>query len=307
MTLPSVAVLLPACNGASHLPVQIDSILAQHGCSVEIVISVDDSHDSTLELCTDLSSRDSRIRLLGESAGRVPNGAASNVYHLNRNINPSHFDYVALSDQDDIWLPTHLSRAIRMLTERGADAYSSDVVAFWENGKTRYVRKSQPQRTWDHLFSSPGPGCSFVFTAQFAEQLRVALTERPDAAEVVELHDWLYYAFARSSGRHWLIDNQPSLLYRQHSNNQFGVNRGWGALCDRVHRLRSGWTFQQSLAVAEFCEMTSAPPVKLMTQWNTASRIRLAANCFRLRRAIPESLVLAGAILDPFVADWRPA
>ncbi len=41
-----------------------------------------------------------------------------------------------------------------------------------------------------------------------------------------ESHDWLIYAFFRTKKLKWFIDDRPSMQYRQHENNQVGVNHG---------------------------------------------------------------------------------
>jgi hypothetical protein len=79
--------------------------------------------------------------------------ANRNFQYLVREAPIGQADYVALSDHDDIWLPDKLRRAVDTLTATGADAYSSDVLAFWPDGREQPVVKSQPQRRY-----GPGPG-----------------------------------------------------------------------------------------------------------------------------------------------------
>ncbi|RPJ80264.1 MAG: glycosyltransferase, partial [Acidobacteria bacterium] len=160
---PAVAVCLAAFNGIRWLPKQLASILEQKGVSVTIVVSVDRSSDGTEEWVERRASEESRLVALpfGERFG----GAAANFFRLLRDADLSGFDYVSLSDQDDIWQAEKLLRAYRVLQETGADGYSSDVVAFWPSGRTRWIRKSQPQRRWDFLFEAAGPGCTYVIRA----------------------------------------------------------------------------------------------------------------------------------------------
>ena len=60
-------------------------------------------------------------------------GAAGNFLRLLREASLDGADFVALADQDDIWLPTRLARAAALLREGKLDAYSSDVAAFWDS------------------------------------------------------------------------------------------------------------------------------------------------------------------------------
>ena len=45
------------------------------------------------------------------------------------------YDYIALSDQDDVWDNDKLYRAISSLDKFKCDAYSSSVNAFWPSGE----------------------------------------------------------------------------------------------------------------------------------------------------------------------------
>ena len=101
-SFPSFAVLLAACNGEAWIAEQINSILRQRSVNISIFISVDRSKDSTLALCEQWASEDPRISILpsGEQFG----GAGKNFYRLVTEIDASSFDFLALSDQDDLWL-----------------------------------------------------------------------------------------------------------------------------------------------------------------------------------------------------------
>ena len=149
-SLPSVAVCLAAFNGTRHLQAQMDSILGQVGVAATVFVSVDRSTDGTEAWFGRLASEDDRVVLLpfGEKFG----GAASNFFRLLREADFADFDYVAFADQDDIWLPGKLKRAVEQITLLNMDGYSSDVLAFWESGRSCYIKKSYPQRLWDYLF-----------------------------------------------------------------------------------------------------------------------------------------------------------
>ena len=69
---------------------------------VNIYVSVDLSTDNTIEIIRKYQMYESRIKLLkyGERYG----GAAKNFFRLIRDVDFFKYDYVAFSDQDDIWL-----------------------------------------------------------------------------------------------------------------------------------------------------------------------------------------------------------
>ena len=246
---PRFAVLLAAYNGEAWIGEQLDSILAQCSVNVSIFISVDLSTDSTLALCKQRASENSRITVLpyGERFG----GAGKNFYRLVADVNISSFDFFAFADQDDIWLEDKLSRAVDVLCFSGAEAYSSDVIAFWEDGSRKLVKKSYPQTQYDHFFEAAGPGCTYVFTNQGYQLVRSFLIENFSLCKNIALHDWLFYAICREAGLKWLIDDQPKMLYRQHQSNQIGTNNNWKAYFRRFKSLRSedGWYKQQVLSI----------------------------------------------------------
>ena len=53
-----------------------------------------------------------------------------NFFSITAVFDATNFDYIAFSDQDDIWLPNHLSMSIHEINERNVDACSSSVIAF---------------------------------------------------------------------------------------------------------------------------------------------------------------------------------
>ena len=238
-------VLLAACNGEQYLEEQFASILRQERVNVHLALSVDRcSRDETLGLAKALSSTHGQVSFIDH--GIIFGDAASHFLWMIANVDLSSHEYVALSDQDDIWEPDHLVRAISAMKENGADCYSSDVVAFWEHtGKMRRIKKSYPQARFDHFFEAAGPGCTYVIRRDVMRDFQGFLRKHWDRASQVALHDWLIYAFCRVRGYRWLIDEYPSVRYRQHSANVLGANLGVSSMLARWERIRSGWYARQ--------------------------------------------------------------
>ena len=253
--LPKVAVLLATYNGSPYLREQLDSILAQQGVKVHIYVSDDQSRDATRRILEQY--RDETLCFTLFSPSQRLGSAGRNFYYLFEQTRGalSNFDFVALADQDDIWLGDKLESAIKELNDSQAAGLSSDVEAFWEHNNTRKVlRKSQPQKQYDYLFESPGPGCSFVLRRELFQAFQERLVRAyPKLSAEVIYHDWLIYAFARSCGEKWLISNSPKMLYRQHGANELGANSGWNALRHRLEFITSGLYRAQINAIAQFC------------------------------------------------------
>jgi rhamnosyltransferase len=86
----------------------------------------------------------SRPRVILLPTGPASGGAAQNFFRLLREGDFTGCDYIALSDQNEIWLPSKLTRAVARLNEANAQAYSSEALAFWPNGRRKLIGKSHP-------------------------------------------------------------------------------------------------------------------------------------------------------------------
>src|SRR5688572_23439491 len=197
-----VLVLLAAHDGMRWIAQQVESIRAQDSCRVSILASDDASTDGTHEYLRAAPS----VALLPE---RGPYGSAGrNFFHLLSRADFSGHDFVAFADQDDLWHPWKLARALECLEREGCDGYSANVTAFWEDGREALVDKAHPQRELDFVFEGPGPGCTFVMSTRLARQIQDVLRLHPALADEISLHDWFAYAWARSHGFAWFIDKK---------------------------------------------------------------------------------------------------
>ncbi|MGB4811962.1 MAG: glycosyltransferase [Methylophilaceae bacterium] len=248
-TYPTIAVCLAAYNGTRYLDEQLNSIFAQTCVNVTVFVSVDVSIDGTEAFIDALALKDSRIVVLPH--GEYFGGASRNFFRLIRDVDFSSFDYVSLADQDDIWLPNKLLSAHEVLVNNNAAACSSDVLAFWPDGRRELIKKSQPQVKWDFLYEAAGPGCTYVLSNDLASHLKQLITKNWEEVQKVELHDWFIYAFARVGDYGWVIDDVPNMLYRQHDKNQVGVNHGYKAGIARFKKIMNGWLFDQSTLIAK--------------------------------------------------------
>ena len=242
-------VLLAAYNGLEWIDEQIQSILRQEGVEVNVVVSVDLSEDRTYERCLEWAASDSRVTVLnyGDRFG----GAASNFFRLIRDVNVSGFDIVAFADQDDIWLKNKLFRAWSVISNGECDVYSSDVLAFWPDGKQVLIKKSDPQKAYDHFYEAAGPGCTYVFRAEVFQAIQAFVSNRFPECKAVALHDWLIYAYCRQSGYRWFIDDTPLMLYRQHQSNQVGTNNNFAAYRKRLKMVKEGWYLEEVRKIAQ--------------------------------------------------------
>lgn len=100
----NIGVVLCTYNGEKYLRQQLESILAQTRPPEQILILDDCSNDGTVAIIKDYAKIDQRIRLI---QNEINLGYTRN---FEKGITLCDTDFIALSDQDDIWLPEKLER-----------------------------------------------------------------------------------------------------------------------------------------------------------------------------------------------------
>lgn len=234
-----IIILLAAYNGENYIAQQLQTFLNQTHKPHKILINIDQSRDKTESIVKDFAKKNPEIQIL--NFNKRFGSAAANFLNLLKNADLSDVDYIAFADQDDFWKEDKLEKAIHKL-ELDYDGYSSNVEAFWEDGRKQVLVKNQPLREFDHLFESAGPGCTFVLTKRLALSLQEFLKDG-QFDQLDNYHDWLIYAYARSKGFKWYIHSYPGVEYRQHNANVFGANVGIKAFVSRVRRVLDGEGF----------------------------------------------------------------
>jgi rhamnosyltransferase len=285
---PKVAVLLAAYNGMQWIEEQLVSILEQSGVDVTVYISIDLSTDGTQAWCVSYAVGHPNVVVLPD-AGKF-GGASRNFFRLIRDVDFEVYDFIAFADQDDIWRADKLLRAVSAIDARQVDAYSSNVTAFWPDGRSHLLDKAQPQVAWDFLFEAAGPGCTYVVGKRFAKSLKNSIFVNWQQLQLVSLHDWYIYAFARSHGYRWYIDPTPSMGYRQHESNQVGANKGLSSLVARYKTIHDGWWFNQVRMIALLVGLGEDPFVKTWLQLRRQQLMKLSFSAWKCRRRIRDKV-----------------
>lgn len=295
MQNPTFAILLAAYNGESWISEQIQSVLDQQRIDLHIFISIDQSTDETVSLCEQFAQSDHRITLL--SSDMRFGKASRNFFRLIKDIDISLYDYIAFADQDDIWLPDKLITAHRCITEGNYDAYSCNVTAFWSDGRTSLVVKSQPQRQYDFLFEAAGAGCTYVLRQNSALRFKAFMIEHWDTINQVDLHDWMIYAWYRSQHLTWFIDSCSYVLYRQHDYNRIGANKGLRAIHSRLSMIKTGWYYTEIQKIWNLVgqDLPNLVPQRLTTP--IFPRSFILRHGLQIRRRLRDRLFLLGIIL----------
>ena len=243
-----ILVILASYNGAKYIKEQVESILNQDAVTVAIKIYDDVSQDATIEVVKQLC-QDERVQLIINPS---PSGSAANnffnaIVSLGDEV-VSQYDYLAFSDQDDIWLPRKLKAATEMLVKDQSSLYLSNLI-LWEEKKDSksIIKKSYPQKKYDFLFEGGSAGCTYVFTNKFCIDLKRTLKTVDYKNWKFFSHDWFVYFYARINGCRVSIDTNAYILYRIHEFNvhgQLNVN-SFFAISERMKLIKKGWYFAQ--------------------------------------------------------------
>ena len=291
-----IAVLLASYNGTKYIKEQIDSILNQKEVDVTIFISDDLSTDKTIEYLQDIYKDFRNIVYL--PSGSKFGGAGKNFFRLIKDVDFSSFDFISFVDQDDIWYEDKLIRAIKTIEDKQIDAYSSNVLAFWEDGKEMVINKSSLQARYDYLFEAAGPGCTYVLKKDLAIFLQKFICENWEDVNKIELHDWFIYAFARENNYKWHIDEKPSMRYRQHTSNQVGANDGLKAKLKRLKKVFSSWYREEIIKIIKVLRLENKYKFsKYILNKSYLNNLLLLKYSFEFRRNKKEKLFLSLLIL----------
>ena len=295
----TVAIILATYNGQVWIHEQIQSVIAQTHSCWRLFIRDDLSTDCTQGLAQSYSLADSRITVLPPPLVRSGSAAANFLATLML-LQPQNYDFIAFCDQDDIWVPDKLTRAVATMKEASADAYSCDLIAFNNEKKTaQYIAKNPQQSIQDYLFQGASAGCTYVLSRKAVELVCQKLSQSQSMNLADKSHDWLVYAICRSHGLTWKHDASAQVFYRQHSSNVYGAMQQWTGALKKLRLMRSGWYRRHILWNAGFLQRSEQDERVLvrLLRFQLADRCWLALRAARFRRDPAQALILASIIL----------
>lgn len=278
-TAPLVAVLMATFNGADNLVGQLDSYVTQDRQPDMILISDDGSSDGTAEVLKGFAEAHPELQV--ELFQGPQRGAAQNFLSLLQWV-PERIDVVALSDQDDVWLPDKLARGVaRLETSPGPALYCART---WDCDADLTRRKLSSDRGgcvgFRHALVQNIAGGNTMMLNRAGWQLVAAASH--EAGPIV-VHDWWIYQVLTGVGGTVIYDHDPVLLYRQHKGNMIGANRGIRARTRRIRALLRG-QFREWNAINVAALQASAH------RFTAANRALLNAFAEGRRAALPRRL-----------------
>lgn len=214
-----VAVLLSTHNGAEFLEDQLDSLVAQTCADWRLHWRDDGSSDATAGLMHRFRHGPGLGRVVVHAPGRL--GVTASYLALLREADA---ELVAFADQDDVWLPDKLARGAQALraVPAGMPALYCARQVLVDAGLRRLglsftVRR--PAGFPTALTQNIATGCTVMMNRAAARL--VAGSRQPGST----LHDWWSYLVVAAAGGRLLLDETPTVLYRQHPANLVGAPR----------------------------------------------------------------------------------
>lgn len=239
-----VAILLALKDGARFIEAQLDSLLVQSHPDWDLIVSDDGSADDGAARVRDWADAHPGV---GVQMTRGPGrGHAQNFLHLLGSLDPAR-PFAAFCDQDDIWLPGKLDRALAALSTvpEGRPALYFGRVWICNQALFHLKRSDFWPRTpsfANALVQNIAPGNTIVLNRAAIRLIQAASR----GVDRIGAHDWWAYQVIIGAGGLVLSDPAPLLLYRQHDRNVIGANRGLRAHLRRwrivLRGEMRGWT-----------------------------------------------------------------
>jgi glycosyltransferase involved in cell wall biosynthesis len=235
VVLPRVAILLGTKDGAAFLGDQLQSFTDQSHKNWFLVVSDDESRDATREMIERFAAAQPQRVVVRDGPKQ---GVTANFLSLA--TDPTiEADFFAFSDQDDVWHPDKLARALACLATapEGAPAlYCGRTELMTEDGRCYGLSPlfRRPPSFRNALVQSLGGGNTMVFNRAAKKLVEAA------GAQTVVLHDWWLYQLLSAAGGAVFYDPRPMLRYRQHPDNLIGSNLGVRARLVRIRLMLGG-------------------------------------------------------------------
>ncbi len=245
----SVTVMMSTYNGEKFLREQIDSILAQVGVKVDLLVRDDGSSDGTVDI---LQAYADEGKLQWYRGGNLK--PAYSFLDLIKNVPEN--EYYAFSDQDDVWDEDKLFAATNKLEEYAPQ----DVVLYTCNVRVvssdlkeiGSLDSSIPVTTFiDGLIRNNSQGCTMVFGNPLKKLLM-----RYDGKNLF-MHDDLAVKVCLAVGGVVYRDPKKYMSYRQHGKNVIGSRESFRHSLKRRIRVLLSQSCERSRELQDIAKIYS--------------------------------------------------
>lgn len=209
---PLVSVVMATYYGERFIGAQLESILAQTYSHLEVIIVDDGSMDRSYNILEEYAAKDQRIRLFKneKNIGYIKN--------FERGLLLATGDFIAPSDQDDIWLPEKIEVLINGIGDATIAYCDSSLMD--ENGIPIGKKLSEIKRLVDFndclnfLVGNSAAGHAMLIKK---ELIRNSIPLAP----MIPHDHWLGFVATLYQGIKFI--DQPLVQYRQHNSSVFGA------------------------------------------------------------------------------------
>jgi len=224
-----VAILLASYNGAAFIEQQLESIQKQSCESWHLFIRDDGSDDNTLAIIEQYAHSDDRISIISDEQGNL--GAAKNFSCLLDDVVQRGYEYVFLSDQDDVWETDKMCLQLLRMQQVEHDAHAGSPVLVYSDlalvdSKLERLHPSSFM-TYQGMNNQRDDPLSVLLVQNYITGCTVLINRQllelalPVPYECV-MHDWWLALCAASCGKISYVDT-PLVKYRQHGGNEVGA------------------------------------------------------------------------------------
>lgn len=250
--MKKILILLSTYNGEKYLPEQLDSLYAQEGVEIHILVRDDGSRDNTISILKNYQKNNGKMSIIeGNNIGAGPSFLALMDYAIN---NYPTSDYYAFSDQDDVWFKRKLISGVNAL-EKVKCQYKLYVSSSTNTNAKLHPIKPSPIKYVNsfgaNLVSNHILGCTMLMSkALLSEANKINTVPYHIPNGQIPIHDG-WTAFVAYSLNAYVIHGTESMMYyRQHGNNVIGS--GGGRIRIMVNRIKR-YTGHVSHVKANIC------------------------------------------------------
>ncbi len=215
IVIPLISVAMATYNGEKYLKEQLDSIYGQTYKNIEVIVTDDCSADKTVKILEQYSKLYGlKYYVNDQNLGFVKN--------FEKAISLCQGEYIALSDQDDIWLAHKLTTLVQNIGDNILACSDAKLIDEKNNviceSFFEYSNKSKNEKlTFPKLaIRNYVTGCTILMKREILQKAH------PVPLNII-YHDWWYGLIASNLGSIY-IHNEALILYRQHAENYTGAN-----------------------------------------------------------------------------------
>lgn len=219
-----VDVLLATYNGEKYVQEQIESILNQTYQNIHLIISDDGSKDNTREIIKEYEKKDERVTTYFQEKNL---GYIKNFEFLMKQVESN---YYMFSDQDDVWLPKKIEKAMQTLEEEKADLVFGDLEVVNQELQTVYpsfgdfmklnrkIQKCKNGYEMNYLYNCV-TGCTMLAKKETIEKC----LPLPNHSKYVAHDHWIALVVSLEGKLAYIPEKY--IKYRQHGNNEIGTDK----------------------------------------------------------------------------------